>query len=164
VQGIFKTGDDMPPGVTRDIDRDAIRSAYRDDSDPYTMAHPGLPEEMQLWEEVTQPGRFFDPVSRGFFYVEVYDPEYWMLYNNIASLDCFHPAFRIRTRNTLSPIDHAATGLWITKYDDVVPAAGSGIAVAAPSFHFGLPLWFFNRAQVDSIMDVVFDEWQINAP
>lgn len=164
VQGQFKNGDNMPPGVIRSLDRDAMRHAYRDDLDPYTILYPGLPEELQLWSEVTAPGRFFDPVLRGFYYVEAYNPEYYMSWKGYPSRDCFHPMFRMKARNTLSAIDDCAVAIWISKYDDVVPDVGSGVAVAAPSLHFGLPLWFFNRAQVDSIIDVVFTEWQIKAP
>ena len=52
-----------------------------------------------------------------------------------------------------------ATGLYgSARFLVVADAEG---AVGAPSVHFGFPLWFFNRAQVDSIADVIFDEWQI---
>ena len=33
--------------------------ALRDDSDPLTAAHPGLPERLDLWEEVTKRGQVF---------------------------------------------------------------------------------------------------------
>jgi hypothetical protein len=162
VWGVFRSGEDMPPGVVRNMDRDAMRFAYRDLFDPVTAMHPELPESLQLWEEVTAPGRFFDPAVRGFTYVEVYDPDYYMYWMYLSSQSCFHPMYRMKTRNSLSVLSNGAVALWLTKYEEVVPIVESGIAVAAPSVHFGLPLWFFDRDDVDQIVDVIFDEWQIN--
>ncbi len=161
--GQFKTGDDMPGGVIRTLDRDALRFAYRDDEDPVTMRYPALPERIDLWEEVTRFGRYFCPDQRGFSYVEVYDPEYYMDFTYKTSQECFHPMYRMRTRSALSAIDHTTVAIWITKYDDIFPAVESGVSVAARSVHFGLPLWFFDRAAVDAIVDVVFEEWGILA-
>lgn len=160
VNGMFRTDGDMP---LRHLDRDAMRYAYRDDADPVTAMHPGLPESLELWEEVTQPGRFFDPYVRGFYYVEVYDPQYWMNTRSLTSQSCFHPMYRMRSVSSLSPLYETPAALWITKYEDVVPNVESGIAVAAPSVHFGFPLWFFDRDAVDAIAGVVFDEWEIRA-
>ena len=65
----------------------------------------------------------------------------------------------MKARNSVSAVDKTVIAFWTTKYADVAaPVPG---AIAAPSVHFGLPLWFFNRAQVDSIADVVFGEWGI---
>jgi hypothetical protein len=143
----------------RRIEWDAMSYGYLDAIDAVTGAHPGLPGKLQLWSTVTKPGNFFDPQVRGFSFVEVYDPEYWMDIIGVSSQSCFHPLYRMRSRNGVSAVDRTVIAFWTTKYADVAaPVPG---AVAAPSVHFGLPLWFFNRAQVDSIADVVFGEWGI---
>jgi hypothetical protein len=149
---------DMPE---RRIEWDAMSYGYIDALDAVTGAHPGLPRKLQLWSTVTKPGNFFDPQVRGFSFVEVYDPEYWMEIIGASSQSCFHPLYRMRARNAVSAVDKTVIAFWTTKYAGVVaPAPG---AIAASSVHFGLPLWFFNRAQVDSIADVVFGEWGIRA-
>jgi hypothetical protein len=51
----------------------------------------------------------------------------------------------------------------VTKYDGVVPDVESGVAVAAPSAHFGFELWFFNRTQVNALIDLIFEKWGIKA-
>jgi len=79
----------------------------------------------------------------------------------LSSQACFHPMYRMRARNSRSPVDRTVFAVWIDKYADVVPEVNEGIAKNARSFHFGLPLWFFNHSTVDSIADVVFDEWGI---
>ena len=55
--------------------------------------------------------------------------------------------------------------LWVTKYEDIIPDIPLEYqqGVAAPSFHFGFPLWFFNRDQVDAIIDIVLSEWDVLA-
>ena len=158
VVGVFRYGEDIP---NRRVDYDALRFAYRDDSDPVTASYPGLPAKLELWEEVTKPGMFFDPQVLGFLYVEVYDPEYWMDYNMVDSKSCFHPMYRMRTRNTRSAIDRTVVALWVDKYSHIVPDVDEGIAKAARSVHFGFPLWFFDRSAVDSIATVILDEWGI---
>lgn len=159
VVGTFRTDLEMP---MRSIDRDALYYAYKDETFGHNNTYPRLPDQLQLWEEVTVPGRFFDPQVRGFTYVEIYDPEYWMDITFTHSQDCFAPMYRMRARNSLSPVDHTTVGLWLTKYENVVPDVAAGIAIPARSVHFGFPLWFFNRTQVDQLVDVIFDEWQIN--
>jgi hypothetical protein len=70
----------MPARILKHYD--VMSYALKDSSDIYTISHPGLPERLDLWEEVTMPGRFFatDSLSLlgGFTLVEIYDPEYWM--------------------------------------------------------------------------------------
>jgi hypothetical protein len=140
----------------------------RDDTDPLTAAHPGLPPRIDLWTEVTKPGRYFNPEDSlgpgGFTYVEVYDPVYWMDRTEAHSQPCFHPIYSMRARSENSVLNDAAVALWVAKYEHVVPEVSAGTAVAAPSFHFGFPLWFFRRSAVDSIVTVVFDEWGILIP
>ena len=145
----------------RRIDWDAMKYGYRDARDEVTLAHPGLPTTLLLWDRVTAPGMFFDPAVRGFTYGEVYNPAYWMSISHAATQPCFHPMYRMKARSYYSAIDNAVVAFWTTKHAGV--AAEVEGAVAAPNVHFGLPLWFFNRAQVDSIADVVFREWGISA-
>ena len=113
-------------------------------------------------------GRYYapnEPGSRpgGFRPVEVYDPAYWMGQNGVTSQGCFHPMYRMKSKNTASALNNQAVALWVTKYADVVPEVSAGVAVAAPSAHFGFELWFFDRPQVDQIIYVIFSEWQIVA-
>ncbi|MBU8923339.1 MAG: hypothetical protein KOO63_16100 [Bacteroidales bacterium] len=150
----------IPFNRTRDLD--AMSYAVVDNSDPLTVMYPGLPDKLELWEMVTQPGMFFDPAVQGFKFVEVYDPEYWMRFNRLVSQDCFHPLYRMKARLDRSVLDLQTIAFWTTRYADVVTPGGTN--VAAPSVHFGVPLWYFNRAQVDSIADVIFDVWQILEP
>jgi len=158
---IVPTTRNDPRMPTRRSDWDAMTYGYRDRSDPVTLSHPALPERLDLWSKVTAPGMFFDPQVRGFTYGEVYNPAYWMSISGVRLQKCFHPMYRMRSRYTLSAIDNATVAFWTTKHADVTaPVPG---AVAAPSVHFGLPLWYFNRAQVDSIADVVFSAWGISA-
>ncbi len=145
----------------RRIEWDAMGYGYIDAIDAVTRARADLPRTLQLWSTVTKPGNFFDPQVRGFSFVEIYDPAYWMSRIGVKSQSCFHPLYRMRTRSSLSAVDRTVIAFWTTRYAGVVAPVPD--AVAAPSVHFGLPLWFFNRAQVDSIADVVFGEWGIRA-
>ena len=144
----------------RRIDYDAMAYGVKDNREPITTEHPGLPNRLTLWSQVTKDGMFFDPKVQGFTYVEVYNPTYWMRIINATRQDCFVPLYRMRARNVLSAVNGDVVAFWTTKYAQVIADAPG--AVDAPSVHFGLPLWFFNRAQVDSIADVIFEEWGIN--
>jgi hypothetical protein len=163
VDGTTRGGSKMPVRIRDHYD--CMSHALRDDSDPLTAAHPGLPERLDLWEEVVKSGRYFNPDDSlgpgGFTYVEVYNPGYWMTLSGIFPQPCFHPMYRMRARSDQSALNGGTIAIWVAKYEDVVPEVSSGIAVAAPSFHFGVPLWFFKRSSVDSIATVVFDEWGI---
>jgi hypothetical protein len=143
----------------RRIDYDALAYAFKDTRDPLTTGHADLPGVLTLWSQVTKDGMFFDPKVQGFTYVELYNPAYWMRTIGASNQDCFSPMYRMRARHVLSAVNGDAVAFWTTKYQGVVADAEG--AVDAPSVHFGFPLWFFNRAQVDSIADVIFDEWGI---
>ncbi len=163
VSGVLRNDDYMPH---RKLDHyDVMISALRDDSDPVTASHPGLPPRLDLWDEVTAPGRYFCTDSTcspgGFTYVEAYDPSYWMNRMAASSGLCFHPIYRMVAASEYSVLNGAAVSVWITNYEDVVPQGTSGGGVAAPSVHFGFPLWFFRHQSADSIADVVFEEWGI---
>jgi len=159
VVALFRTDNTNMP--YRDISIDALYKAYKDNSVPYNAAFPDLPESLPLWAEITKPDRFFDPRSRGFTYVEIYNPAYWMNITGSRTQDCFTPMYRMRTRSSLSAVDRTVIALWLRKYDSVVPdiPPESGVAVAAPSVHFGVPLWFFDHDTVDQIAEIVFREW-----
>jgi hypothetical protein len=165
ISGRFRTDKIMPPRALNHYD--VLEYAYRDDSDPFTAMHPELPPRLELWEEVTRPGRYFDPDSSsnpgGFTYVEIYDPEYWMTRRRITSRPCFHPMYRMSAKNDTSAVDDCAIAVWVTEYGDIVPDVGAGAAVAAPSVHFGFPLWFFDRESADGIADVIFSRWGISS-
>jgi hypothetical protein len=166
VEGVFRSTAGMPDRIRNQYD--CMSFALRDDSDPLTAAHPGLPPRLDLWDEVTKPGRYFNPEDSlgpgGFTYVEVYDPAYWMKRTGVRSQPCFHPLYAMHAKSEYSALNDCTVALWVTKYEDVVPAVSAGTGVAAPSFHFGFPLWFFRRSAVDSIVAVVFDEWGILQP
>ncbi|MFA4948714.1 MAG: hypothetical protein WC674_09440 [Candidatus Krumholzibacteriia bacterium] len=166
IDGIFRTGSGMPERIKNHYD--CMSYGLRDDSDPLTAAHPGFPPRIDLWTEVTKSGRYFNPEDSlgpgGFTYVEVYDPGYWMERTAARSQPCFHPIYSMRAKSENSALNAAAVALWVTKYEHVVPEVSAGTGVAAASFHFGFPLWFFRRSAVDSIAAVVFDEWGILIP
>jgi hypothetical protein len=147
--------------LDRDRSKDALSTAYKDASDPLTLSHPELPAQLNLWDMVTRPGMFFDPTVRGFWYVEVYNPSYWMSYARIKTQSCYHPMYRMKSRYGFSPLNNQVIGFWFTKYAGIVPEAEG--AIAAPSAHFGIPLWFFDHDAVKAIADEIFSEWQINA-
>ena len=146
--------------LNRSLERDALASGYKDPYNSFTTKYPQLPDSLRLWDVVTEPGNFFDPVERGFYYVEVYNPAYWMSYTNTKTQACFHPMFRMVTRYAYSPINDQVIAFWSTRYADIVSEAEG--AIAAPSVHFGIPLWFFDHEAVETIADVIFTEWQIN--
>ncbi|MBU8922154.1 MAG: hypothetical protein KOO63_10090 [Bacteroidales bacterium] len=158
VVGNFRTGAEIIP---RTYDRDALRYMYRDQVDTIAVKYTGMPNTIYLSDEVTCPTCFFNPQRIGFTYVEMYNSEYWMDIRMITPLNCFHPLYRMRTRNTTSPVDFTTVALIVSEFSDVVPIVADGVGVGANSFHFGLPLWFFDHAAVDSIAVSIFDEWQI---
>ncbi|MBU8923063.1 MAG: hypothetical protein KOO63_14690 [Bacteroidales bacterium] len=163
VQGVFREHEMMPPRYLGHYD--AFRYATIDEFDPVTLSVPGMPERLDLREEVSSPGSFFsfDTLSSlgGFTYVEVYDPPYWMSSIAIVSRHCFHPAYRMQAAHEGSVLNGAPVALWISRYEDIVPEVTSGVAVAAPSLHLGFPLWFFRQTSADSIAAALFDLWGI---
>jgi hypothetical protein len=166
IDGTFRTDSDMPMRRIRNYDcmyPGAVKSA-----DMWHTRVPGMPEQLNLWSEILKAGRWYAPNEPGshpggFTPVEIYDPAYWMGRNGVASQGCFHPMYRMKSKNTMSVLNNQAVALWVTKYADVVPDVSAGIAVAAPSAHFGFELWFFDRSQVSRIVDVIFGEWGIAA-
>jgi len=156
IVGSFRTGGDMP---VRLLSQDALSRCVIDQEDTITANYPGLPATLTLSPDVTRTGMFFDPRVRGFYYVEAYDPAYWIETRGINQQRCFHPMYRMKSRSTRSPLDNATVAIWVNKYAGVVPEGAGPPAVAARSVHFGLPLWFFRHTAVDSIANVVFEEW-----
>lgn len=154
---ILRSDPRMP---TRRTDWDAMKDAYLEYRDSETQAHPGLPQTLRLWSGATAPGMYFDPQVRGFTYGEVYNPGYWMSAIGEKQQGCFHPMYRMRALSTRSVVDNATIAFWSTKYSSVIADAPG--AFAAPNVHFGVPLWFFDRAEVDSIADVIFRAWGIS--
>ncbi len=145
-----------------------------DTGDDVTMEYAdALPETLALWSEATADGMFFDPdlqpppyprdQTAGLTYVEAYDVEESMRERGIdVSQSCFHPMYLQKTYNSRSEFNESPVALWLTKYDHVVPTSmGVPVGIAAKSFHFGFPLWWFDRDDVDAIVEVIFDEWQI---
>jgi hypothetical protein len=136
-----------------------MRRAELDDSDPVTGWFAGFPKKLELWDVVTRKGNFFDPMVRGMFYVEVYDSDYYLNYIGHSSQSCFHPLYREIAMNTRSVVHEQTVAFWYTSYADVVADAPG--CVAAPSVHFGFPLWFYDRVQADSVATAIFNVWQI---
>jgi hypothetical protein len=172
VLGQFYSGDEMVPGYTRSIERDVMKFMFKEtdiNGEGGIVDYPGFPDTLRLDDLVTCPTCFFNPlnpVPGGFTYVEVYDPEYWMIFKGLSdSLSCYKPMYRMISRSTNSPLDQQTIALIITKYrisfeNDI--AAGKPVTILpADSFHFGFPLWFFEHDKVHQIMDEIFAEWQI---
>lgn len=165
IDGAIRQDETMPYRNIKDYD--VLSYAYRDDSDPITAMYPEFPELLEMWDVAVAPGTFFYPnnpspyAPGGFTYVEIYNPAYWMAAKYARSQSCFHPIYRMRSKNSYSVLNNQAIALWVTKYEDIIPDIPPEYeeGVAAPSFHFGFPLWFFDRNQVDAIIDIIFDEW-----
>ena len=155
VEGLFKLN--LP--YYRDKSIDAIRFMELEENDFFSTGIEGFPKKLELWEVVTRPGMFFDPDKRGFHYGEIYDPAYSLEIFATTSQSCFHPVYRMQAIKSTSVIHNQPVAFWTTKHID--SRASSPGAIGAPSIHFGLPLWFFNRAQVDSIADAIFTVWEI---
>jgi hypothetical protein len=167
IDAVIRQDEDMP---TRKVTKfDAMAYAYKDNNDPITATYPDLPAEFRLSALVTQTGAFWNPLypggPGGFTYVEIYNPEYWMNLKFTQNQRCFHPMYRMRTASSISALDRTTVGIWVTKYQEVVPdiPPESGLALAAASFHLGFPLWFMDPAQSNQFIDVVFNEWGIRA-
>jgi hypothetical protein len=161
VTGRLRSDLSMPPRILNQ--HDVMRSALRDDGDPVTASCSGIPATLALRDDVAAAGSFFCTDSTcypgGFTYVEVYDPGYWMSVTGASSRYCFHPLYRMRAASPSSVLDGQAVAIWVTRFDDIVPDTPGG--VAAPSVHFGFPLWFFRHESVDSIAAAVFGRWGI---
>jgi hypothetical protein len=158
VRGGWRNDPRMPD---RSPDYDALMYALKDTHEPRTLAHPELPDTLRLWERVTRDGMYFDPKVRGLSFVEIYNPAYWMRIVGAQKQDCFCPMYRIKTRyTTLSPINGDVVAFWATRYANVEADAPG--AVPAPCVQFGLPLWYFDRDQVNAIADAIFREWNIS--
>ncbi|MBN2185350.1 MAG: hypothetical protein JW746_08485 [Candidatus Krumholzibacteriota bacterium] len=165
VDAAWHTGTDWPEGIKRVVNDDGFVRALRDPYDPIVLEHlTGFPDTLALWSGVTCPSCFFNPQLRGFTYVEIFDSRYWLDFKQITnSQNCFHSTYRMRTRNNLSPINIQTVALVVTKFKDEFEGMEEINFIPAYSFHFGLPLWFFDRNDVNQIMDVIFTEWQIIA-
>jgi len=151
----FKT--DLPGDVYRNRERDAMTMALKD------CYAPLLPDTLRLWDEITQPGMFFDPMVRGFFYVEAYDPEYYMDYTGVISHECFSPIYRMKSRSTLSPLNGAAVALWTMDQDCEYDPDTNPYSMHYPgSAHFGFPLWFIDHGQVEMIAEYLYHKWGID--
>ncbi|MBN2183712.1 MAG: hypothetical protein JW746_00130 [Candidatus Krumholzibacteriota bacterium] len=155
VEGIFRL--DLP--YYRDKSLDGLRSNKLETKDYFSTSIVGFPKKLELWEVVTRPGMFFDPDIRGFHYAEIYNPLYALMIFGTRSQSCFHPIYRMQAISARSVIHDQPVAFWTTKHIDA--RALTPGAVSAPSVHFGLPLWFFSRAQVDSIADAIFTVWDI---
>ncbi len=66
--------------------------------------------------------------------------------------------YRMKAKNTSSALNNQTVAIWVTKYAQIVPEVTSGVAVAAPSAHFGFELWFFDRTQGRTIIDTIFQK------
>ncbi len=165
VIGTFRTGEDYPPdAAARNVTRDAMRYAVKDRQDPVTIsALAAFPDTLALWSEITCPECFFNFNPQGFTYVELYDVEYYMDFRQInSSQGCFHPTYRMRALSSISPLWNQPVALVLSKYRDRFYGREDITFIPAYSFHFGFPLWFFDRQDVDQIMTAVFEEWQVN--
>ncbi|MCK4235509.1 MAG: hypothetical protein KAX38_00220 [Candidatus Krumholzibacteria bacterium] len=103
---------DLPPGIPLNFMWRADASSYGSEIATYRYGWDVCDptERLDLCEEITKPStppRYFNPNNSygpgGFTYVEIYDPEYWMDRNYVTSQACFHPMYRMRSRNTDEP-------------------------------------------------------------
>ncbi|HSG28075.1 MAG TPA: hypothetical protein VLA34_06310, partial [Candidatus Krumholzibacterium sp.] len=160
IVGNFRVGVDMPQRI---IENDGLAYIYRDTDDVFAAGFTSMPARIDLWEELTCLECFFNPENNPFIFVEIYNPEYWMEEMMIRPLECFHPLYRMRTAGWISPVDYATVAFIATKYSGKVPLVEDGVAVAANSYFFGLPLWYFDHGSIEQIADAIFLDWQIVA-
>jgi len=156
VVGAFQRDEAMPMRLERYDQMSHMVLA----SNEYTRDHVGLPFRIELWEDATQPGSFFDPAVRGFTYVELYDTRYWMEHTGVLSQPCMTPMYIMKALDGRSPVNFQTCAFWATKYDTVL--AESRGAVAAPSVHFGVPLWYFDRKHMQALANGIFEVWGIS--
>jgi hypothetical protein len=152
VSGVFKSGEDMVPGVNRSLERDALRMAVEADN----SSGLDLPDTLMLDEIVTCSSCFFYPMTRGFSYVEAYDPEYYMDHIFASSHPCFTPLYRMKSRSSISPLNDAVIALRGTS-----GSCEQHRQTQYYSYHFGFPLWFMEHEKVEQIMDEIFRSWDI---
>lgn len=150
----FRT--DLPAGVVRAIERDGMRYAQE-----ATGIGGDLPPLLELRDEVTAPGMWWDPAERGFNLVEAYDPAYYMEWKTLSSHRCFTPMYLMRTRSTLSPLDYAPVAIWTLDQECENPRFGP---YRPHSAHFGLPLWYIKPEQSGAIVRHLFERWGIWYP
>jgi hypothetical protein len=159
----------MVPGVVRTLTRDAARFFYKDTEDlteGAISAFPGFPDTLSLSDHVTCSNCFFNPRMRGFSYVEVMDPQYWLDFKQIQrSRPCFHPMYRMEASSRYSVLDNETVAVIVTrhreKFEEDIAAGRRVDILPANSFHLGFPLWFFDINQVNQLMDAIFEHWEI---
>lgn len=172
IEGQFHISPEYPTGVLgRDRRRDAMRWLYKEDTDATPGAierYPTFPDRLELSPLVTCTTcwyRDYQAAGNPFTLLEVYDPQYWMDFKFLSSRRCYHPMYRMRTRNTGSPLDHQTVALIVTRYRERFEnEIEQGVPLdftPANSFHFGFPLWYFNHEDVHTIMEAIFSEWGI---
>jgi hypothetical protein len=166
IDGTFRTDADMPMRRIRNYD--CMYPGTVKAVDAWHDSVPGMPSTLNLWSEILVAGRYYapnEPAPRpgGFTPAEIYDPAYWMNRNSVMSQGCFHPMYRMKSKNTTSVLNNQAVAIWVTKYARIVPDVEAGVAAAAPSAHFGFELWFFDHTQVKTVIDTIFRKWQILA-
>ena len=132
--------------------------------DPYRPGHggliPGLPASWSALDDGHGARHVLRSAVRGFTTSKFFDPSYWMTDVGVEVAALLPSALPHEGADKQRRCVNKTGGRVLD--DEVRRRRGRRPgAVAAPSVHFRLPLWFFNRAQVDSIADVVFGEWGI---
>ena len=155
VSAQFKSGDAMP-AVNRSLARDALYMAIEAGGG----ADLDFPDTLMLDETVTCSNCFFNPHDRGFTYVEVYDPAYYMDFIGARSHPCFTPIYTMWARSSRSPIHGAAIALK-GAISGHFSTCEPGRYAYYDSYHFGFPLWFMEHEKVEQIADEIFRAWEI---
>ena len=143
----------------------SMKMVIVDNNDPVTSMYPGLPDTINLLEEITTNGMFWDEgfwgSSRcGLWFVEAFDGPRHMEEKGVSRhLDWFHPMYRMKACSGLSSFEDAPVALILTRNANRLSYSGTGIA--ANSFHFGFPLWYLEHEAVEKIFEIIFTEWQI---
>ncbi len=142
----------------RKADANSLRDDTVREAIPIDPAFPRL----TLRPEATDPGRFYNPSSRGID-AEVYNPMYFV---NLcpfvprSTRACFQPIYGAGMNDTAEPTYGAPIAFWTSTFADRVPDAPG--AVGARSAVFGFPPVFFKPDEVrPAIEHILFDEWQL---
>jgi len=143
----------------------AMKRAVLERDDPVTAMYPNLPDTLKIREDLTSNGRYWDEEAFGrdrcgLWFVETFNGPGHMEKMDIYNVpEWFHPMYRMRACKSNSMFDNAPVAMIMTRNANIQPFADGGIM--ANSFHFGFPLWYFERDSVEKIFDVIFTEWRI---
>ncbi len=138
-------------------------TSLRDDTmrgaNPLDLNFPPL----ELRDEITEPGMFYQPSDRGLD-AEVYNPSYFRSGKACQYVsnprNCFQPIYGMISLDTQEPTYNEPVAFWTSAFADRVADVPG--AIGARSVVFGFPPVYFKPNQVKPAMEYIFfNEWQL---